>query len=126
MGLFTDPLVLVDEDTNNRTFNFRAQLTEQNAIVGEYIEPAASIAAGSKLVVKHTTSASGLKRHLLQRVETFDLTADPTDGSEAVVVNLTISHHKLATDTQVQNQLTLIKDALSETNFLENFMRELI
>lgn len=126
MGLFTDPLVLVDEASANRTFNFRAQLSEQNAIVGEYIETAAEIAATSKLVVKHTTSAAGLKRHLLQRAETYDLTADPTDGSEAVVVNTTISHHPLATDTQVQNQLTLMIDALSEVGFLESFMRELI
>lgn len=126
MGLFTDPLVLVDEDTNNRTFNFRAQLSEPGSIVGEYTEPAAEIAAGSKLVVKHTTSAKGIRRHLLQRVETFDVSADPTDGSEAVVVNLTISHDPRATDSQVQNQLTLVVDALAETSFLENFMRELI
>jgi len=126
MGLFTDPLVLVDELAASRTFNFRAQITEPNAIVGEYIEPAAEIAANSKLIVKHTTSAAGLRRHLLQRAETFDLTADPTDGNAAVVVNLTISHDPLATDEQVQNQLTLIADAIGETNFLENFMRELI
>lgn len=126
MGLFTDPLVLVDEDTNNRTFNFRAQLSEPNAIVGEYTEPAAEIASDSKLVVKHTTSAAGLKRHLLQRTETFDLTADPTDGSAPIVLNLTISHHKLATDAQVQNQLTLLVDALLEVDFLDKFMRELI
>lgn len=126
MGLFTDPLVLTDEAAASRTFNFRAQLSEPNAIVGEYVEPAAEIAAGSKLVVKHTTSAKGIKRHLLQRAETFDLTADPTDGSEAVVINLTVSHHPLATDAQVQNQLTLMIDAASEVNFLENLMRELI
>jgi len=126
MGLFTDPLVLVDEDTNNRTFNFRAQLSEPNAIVGEYIEPAAAIASTSKLVVKHTTSAGGLKRHLLQRVETFDKTADPTDGSAAIVVNLTISHDPLATNAQIQNQLTLMIDALSESSFLDNFMREML
>jgi len=126
MGLFTDPLVLVDEDVASRTFNFRAQLSELNAIVGEYVEPAASIAATSKLVVKHSTSSNGIKRHLLQRVETFDLTADPTDGSAPVVINLTISHAKEATDAQVQNQLTLMIDAVSEVNFLENFMRELI
>lgn len=126
MGLFTDPLVLIDEGSNNRTFNFRAQLSEPNSVVGEYVEPAAEIVADSKLIVKHTQSAKGIKRHLLQRVEVFDVSADPTDGSEAVVVNLTISHDHRATDTQVQNQLTLMLDALNEASFLENFMRELI
>lgn len=126
MGLFTDPLTLVDEDTENRIFNFRAQINESNAIVGEYVEPLAEIASTSKLVVKHSTSAAGIKRHLLQRVETFDLTADPTDGSDPVIVNLTISHNPKATDEQVQNQLTLLIDAASETDFLDKFMRELI
>ena len=103
MGLFTDPMTLVDEDSANRVFNFRAQLIETNSVVGEYVEPLAAIASNSKLVVKHTTQASGTKRHLVQRTQTFDLTADPTDGSEAVIVNLTISHSPLATEAQVHS-----------------------
>lgn len=126
MGLFTNPMTLVDADTDNRVFNFRAQLDEPNSVVGEYIEPLAEIASRSKLVVKHTTQSNGIKRHLLQRAETFDISDDPTDGAEAIVVNLTISHHPKATSAQVQNQLTLILDAATETSFLANFMRELI
>jgi len=126
MGLFTDPLVLVDSTVTDRIFNFRAQLNEPNSIVGEYIEPAAEVAAASKMVVKHTTSASGIKRHLLQNTETFDLTADPTDGDSAVIGNVTLSHHPKATLAQVQDRVTLLIAAMSEANFVSNLMRELI
>jgi len=126
MGLFTDPLVLVDGAAASRTFNFRAQLNEPNSIVGEYIEPAADVASDSKLVVKHTTSAAGIKRHLLQNAETFDLTADPTDGSAAIIGNVTLSHHPLATEAQIQDRVTLLIDAMSEPNFVSNMIRGLI
>lgn len=126
MGLFTNPMTLIDEDVANRVFNFRAQLIETGAIVGEYIEPLADVASTSKLVVKHTTSSAGIKRHLLQRVETFDVTADPTDGSAPIIANITISHDKRATEAQIQNQLTLLVDAVTEASFLANFVRELI
>lgn len=123
MGLFTSPMTLVDASTTNRTFEFRAQINEPGAEVGEYIEPLAAVASDSKLVVKHSTAKTGKRRHLLQRSEIFDLTADPTDGNDSVVVNLTISHNPLATETQVKNQLTLIIDAVAETNFLTKLMR---
>lgn len=126
MGLFSDPLVLVDAGTNNRTFNFRTQLIESNTVGAEYTETAAEIASFSKLVVKHTTSSKGLKRHLLQRAETFDLTDDPSDGDEAVVVNVTISHNPHATEAQIQNQLTLVIDAMLEANFVKYIMREML
>ena len=126
MGLFTDPMTLVDSAVADRIFNFRAQLNEPGSTVGEYIETAAAIAAGSKLVVKHTSSKAGIKRHLVQRTETFDLTADPTDGSAPVIVNLSISHSPLATESQIQNQLTLIIDAATEASFVANLTRELI
>lgn len=124
MGLFTNPMTLVDAETTDRIFEFRAQLNEPNAVGGEYIEPAADVASHSKLIVKHSTSASGKKRHLLQRIENFDISADPTDGSDSVIVNLTVSHNIAATETQIANQIAIVKDALAEANFLPKFMRE--
>lgn len=126
MGLFTNPMTLIDANAANRTFEFRAQLHENGAIVGEYIEPAASVSSTSKLTVKHSATNSGKKRHLLQRVETFDLSADPVDGRDTVVVNMTISHHPLATEAQVKNQVTLVIDAAQETGFISKIMREQI
>lgn len=124
MGLFSNPMTLVDAAIANRVFEFRAQINEPGSEVGEYIEPAASVASDSKLLVKHTTAKnSGKKRHLIQRSEVFDLTSDPTDGNDSVVVNLTITHNRLATLSQVQNQLTLVVDAVSEANFLSKLMR---
>lgn len=126
MGLFTNPMTLVDSLIADRIFSFRAQINEPGSIVGEYIETAAQIAAASKIVVKHSTSKAGIKRHLVQRTETFDLTADPTDGSSPIVVNVSVSHDKLATEEQIQNQITLMIDAMQETGFVANLTRELI
>lgn len=126
MGLFSDPLVLVDAQSNNRSFTFRAQLNEPGSTVGEYIETAAAIASASKLVVKHSATKAGVKRHLLQRAEVFDLTDDPTDGSAPIVVNVTISHNQLAAHNDVQDQVTLMIQCLQQSGFVANLTRELI
>lgn len=126
MGLFSNPLSLVDADSATRTFEFRAQINEPGSEVGEYIEPSAAVAADSKLIVKHSSTKAGKRRHLLQRSEVFDLTGDPTDGNDSIVVNLTITHNALATEEDVQNQLTLVIDAATETDFLSKLMRNLL
>lgn len=125
MGLFTDPLVLVDEAAASRTFNFRAQLNEPGSTAGEYIEPAASAAADSVLVVKHSTAKNGRKRHLLQRAINLTIN-DADDTLEPLIVNVTVSRASGHTDTQVQNEVTLTIDALSETGFVAGFTRERI
>lgn len=125
MGLFTDPLVLVDSDTANRTFNFRAQLNEPGSTAGEYIEPAATAAADSVLVVKHNTASSGRKRHLLQRV--INVTKNDADDTLApIVVNLTVSREDGHTDAQVEKEITILLDAAQETGFVAGFCRERI
>lgn len=126
MGLFTDPMTLVDNGSSNRTFSWRAQLYEPGATVGEYIETAATVASNSKLVVKHSTTSKGIKRHLVQRTMTFDITADPSDGNEPIVCNFTISHHPAATWSQISDQVVILIDALGESDFVSNIIRELL
>lgn len=122
MGLFTDPMVLND-GAASRTFNFRTPILESGSTGGEYIEPAAVAAAASKLVVKHTTSKSGLKRHLLQRA--ISVTINDVAGTlEPIVVNLTANHSVGHTDAQIQKEITLMIDALTETGFVAGFARE--
>jgi hypothetical protein len=124
MGLFADPLV-INDGTSDRTFNFRAQLSELGSTAGEYIEPAATAAADSVLVVKHSTSKSDRHRHLIQRVE--NVTINDAGGTlEPLVVNLTVSRESGHTDAQVQSQVTLLIDALEETGFVAGFVRERI
>lgn len=124
MGLFTDPMVLND-GTVTRTFNFRAQIAEPGSTVGEYIESAALAAADSVLVVKHTTTASGRKRHLLQRVE--NVSKNDADGTLApLVLNVTVSRDAGHTDAQVIEQLNILLDACGEAGFVAGMVRERI
>jgi hypothetical protein len=125
MGLFTDPLVLVDEAVADRTFNFRAQISEPGSTVGEYIEPAASAAEDSVLVVKHSTAKNGRKRHLLQRATNLTIN-DADDTLEPLIVNMTVSRAAGHTDAQVQNEVTILIDALTEAGFIAGFVRERI
>lgn len=124
MSLFADPLVLNDGAVA-RTFNYRAQVLQPDAIIGEYIEPAASAAASSTLAVKHTTSKNGRKRHALQRVE--NLTINDADGTlSPLVVTVTVSRDPGHLDAQVQKQVTLVIDAMSEAGFVAGWTRERI
>lgn len=122
MGLFTDPMTLND-GAASRIFNFRTPLLENGSTGGEYIEPAAVAATESKIVVKHTTAKTGKKRHLLQRAQ--NLTINDTAGTlEPIVVNVTATHSIGHTDAQVQKEITLTIDALTEAGFVAGFVRE--
>lgn len=122
MGLFTDPMVLNDGAVA-RTFNFRTPIMETGSTGGEYIEPAATAASASKIVVKHTTSNAGKKRHLLQRAQVLTIN-DTAATLEPIIVNVTATHSIGHTDAQVQKEITLAIDAMTETGFVAGFVRE--
>lgn len=120
MALFTSPLVLND-GTENRTFSFRSQKPDKKAIVGDYIEDAAAIAAESLLVVKHDLSGS-VPRHLLQSTE-LAVPASATDGvRKKITVNITVTAHPDFTPAEVGKRFSLLTDAIAETGFLTGFM----
>lgn len=118
MGLFTDPVTL---DTDH-IFNYNGQdTTDKKAVVGVYIEPAATIAAESKLVVKHDNSGS-VPRHLLQR-STKKAPAANADGTlKRITVNFTIVADSEFTDTEVSAETAILIDAVQEANFVKSVM----
>lgn len=122
MGLFSDPLV-INDGTDDRTFNYRVGSSNGDETVGEYIEPAASAATQSKLTVKHGTTKTGRKRHLLQRSEY--ITINDADATlEPLVVNISVSRSGGHTDAQVAKAISLATDAAGEAGFVAGFVRE--
>lgn len=122
MGLFANPLTLND-GVGNRIFNFKSQISDKkvSVIAGEYIEPAATIAAESKLVVKHDPSAA-TPRHLLQR-STFRVpAADVAGGLKRITVNFTIQAPKTFTDAEVATEVAILVDALGEANVVKSLL----
>lgn len=122
MPLFTDPIVLNDGAADH-TLTFRAQLADKKSIVGEWVEPAATLASESKLIVKHDSTSPVVKRRLLQRNVKV---AIPDLSLRAITVNLTITHHPEHTSADIQKQVLLLKDAMSEPTFIQNFLMGLI
>lgn len=117
MGLFTSPVTL---DTNH-IFTYRGQEYDKKAIVGVYVEPAAALAAESKLVVKHDPNGA-VPRHLLQRSIKRTPSADSTAGLRRITINLTVVADPLFTDTEVSEEFAIMVDALGETNVLKNLL----
>lgn len=121
MGLFSNPVVLTD-GTTPATFAFRAQIADKFATIGEWIEPAGSLSANSKIVIKHTTSKTQTRR-LMQVAGEFAL---PDGTLKPIVVNFTINAHPLHTIAQIESRGKYLKDALEEVGFYSNFCRGLI
>lgn len=122
MPLFTDPVSLTD-GTNAHSFTFRAQIPHKTSIIGEWIEPASDIASASQIIVKHDTTSATVKRRLLQRIVNLPI----NDGSvKPITVNFTITHHPEHDLVDVQKQVNIAVDALTEVSFVNNFLQGLI
>lgn len=122
MPLFTDPILLNDGNAD-RSFSFRAQLNEGKTVVGEWVEPAAELSQQSGLIVKHDTSKSTTARRLLQRTAYLHI----ADGTfKKCTVNITVQHHPEHTLADITKQVNIIKDAVSEATFVNNFLKGLI
>lgn len=122
MGLFVDPVTLND-GTVDHVLTFRAQIADKKAIIGEWVEPGATIASESKITVKQDASSPLAKRRLLQRTiksQVADLSWKP------ITVNLTVTHHPEHTEAVITAQIKLLIDALNEVNFVKNFLMGLI
>lgn len=122
MPLFTDPVALTD-GTSNHSFTFRSQVPHKSSIIGEWIEPSAEISAESRIIVKHDTTSPTVKRRLLQRIVNLPI----LDGTlRPVTVNFTVTHHPEHALADVQKQVNIEIDALTEVSFLTNFLQGLI
>lgn len=123
MALFINPVILND-GVADKTFSFRAQLPDKKSVVGEWIEPAASLLEDSKIIVKHDTASPTVRRRLLQR----SITTLIGDGvtRKPITCNLTVTYHPTHSEADVAKAMKLIADAVAEAGFTTNFLRGLI
>lgn len=122
MGLFENPVILND-GAGDHTFAFRAQLADKKSIVGEWVEPTSTLSEESKITIKHDSSSSAYRRRLIQRTKKVAV----LDGTlKMLTVNLTVTHHPEHTTAEITKQIALLKDALNEANFVQNFLMGLI
>lgn len=123
MPLFTDP-VIINDGVAERTFTFRAQVdSPKKTAAGEWVEPSAPLAEDSKLIVKHDSSNSVMRRRLLQRMSKAAI----ADGAlKPITINITITHHCEHTKADIAKQFALTKDATNEAAFLDNFLMGLL
>lgn len=120
--LFSNPVVLND-GTNDRSFTFRAQLNEAKSTVGEWIEPAATLRAEPKIVVKHDASQKNVRRRLLKHTLNC-LVA--TDVYKPINVNFSIAYDPAHAEADLIKAAKIVGDAMSEATFLQNFLRGLV
>lgn len=123
MGLFTSPVTFT-VNTVARIFNFRAQLPDAKSIVGEWYEPAASLAAGSKFVVKHDASSKATVRSLLKYTCNKTIADDTT--LKPMTVNFTLICHPEHTAAQQDDALEMMAQAVSLQAFRDGFTQRLI
>jgi len=123
MGLFTNPVTLVDGLAANRIFAYRSPIYDKKSVVAEYIETAASIAAGSILRIKHDPSGSA-PRHLLQRTIKRAPAASPL-ALLPITVNFTVVASPLFTDAEINTEVMIVKNAILVADFTKSLLNNL-
>lgn len=124
MSLFSDPVVLSD-GTNNHSFSFRAQSFDKKngaIVAGEWVEPAAVLAAESKIIVKHDSNSATTRRRLVSR----KVNVLAGEELKPITINFTVTYNVLHTVADVQKEVNILTDAIAETSFLNNLCQGLI
>lgn len=123
MGLFSNPVTLVDGLAANRIFAYRSPIFDKKNIVAEYIETAASIAANSVLRIKHDPTGAA-PRHLLQRSIKRAPAASPLTLLP-ITVNFTVVASPLFTDAEVNTEVMIVKNAILVADFTKSLLNNL-
>jgi hypothetical protein len=119
MGLLSNPVTLTD-GTDDRIFAYRGPLPDQKVRGGDYIESAAAIAAKSLITVKNDIRTSVI-RNLVQRTILLHLAADTeTDDLYPVTINFTLVANEKFTETELQPEVNVLLDALTEANVIKS------
>lgn len=124
MSIFaTDPISINDAVPAARSLQFQYQ-EPGNQVAGRYNEPAALNSAESLLRIAHSNMKDGNKRHLLSRSEICALSAADAAGNTTgkITVNITVTHHPLVVESDVENQVTIATSAILETGVLAQFL----
>lgn len=120
MGLFT---ALVFNDGVAHTFVFRGQMPDPRSIVGEYIEPTATIESQSKIRIKHDVTSKTLKRSLLQSQRWVATSAGVL---RPITCNTTVIYDPLHAAASVIAQSKLNGACMADASFHANFAAGLI
>lgn len=122
MGLYANPVTFV-VNTVSRIFNFRAQLPDAKSIVGEYFEPAASLATQQAIVVKHDVSNASRTRSVIQ----FSNMKPIADGTlKKQTVNVSYIGHPEHSVADKDDLLELAAVATSAQAFRDGFINRTI
>lgn len=122
MPLFTNPIVLNDGAADH-PFSFVGQLNDKKALVGSWAEPTADVSADSKLVTKQDSSSPTVRRRLFQR---RIMKGTLTRGLRPITVNFTVSHDAEHTNAQIEPEIAIIVDGVTEGTFNDNFLAGMI
>lgn len=122
MALFTTPLTLPDATPTDHIFDWLRQVP--GSVAGLYRETAAASMKASLLKTSHTTEKSGRERHMLQRSVQVDLTDPGADdpSSDVVLITVTVAHHPKHSSDDVEDELTIVKNALAVSGLTSRFM----
>lgn len=123
MGLFSNPQV-INDGVADRTFVFKGQsFPKDGSLIGEYVEPAAAIAAQSKVLAKHSET-SKLIRSVVQSTEVeYGIT-----GVELgrVTVNVSYTYAKTNTSAFVKKRAKLATNAVNLAGATDNILLRLV
>lgn len=111
MGLFTSPVTLNDGAADH-VFTFKAQTSDKNSIVGNYIE-LADVANESELVVKQDQSKD-VHRSLVSRKRNYTV----GDVVYPITVNTTVTAHKAVPVAEIQKDVSITEEAATQANFV--------
>lgn len=119
MGLFTS---LVFNNGTAHTFVERGQIPDPKSIVREYIEPAASAVAQSKITIKHDIASKTVKRSLAQRRV---LIAGSDGVLYPITINFTATYNPKHAAADVVLEQKMLAAAIADTTFHANFVNGL-
>lgn len=121
MGLLTSPTV-VNDGTNDRTFNFRSQLPSTTSIIGEYYEPAA-VDDNSIIQVKHNLGNGNVRRSAV--ITSIDAPIDADGNTDVIVVTTSVRYHKKHARTDLVKALNVSNKVMGAAGVPANLIDRL-
>jgi hypothetical protein len=123
MGLFTNPVTFT-VNAVARIFNWRGQIADKRgeSLIGEWYEPAATLAQNSTLTAKHRVRGKRVQSALLRKVNLPIL-----DGSlQPVTITFSAVFHTEHTVEQQDGELELMALAVSPQSFRDAFSQRTV
>lgn len=122
MSIFTTPIV-INDGVADSTFVFRFQVPDKSGklIIGEYFEPAASLASQTKLMIRQDISKSNQRRSLCSFGE--QITVTDVIGRKPIVLSISLLYHPEHAKAAVSRVANIGLNALREPGALDSFLQ---